>query len=513
MQDLSPIQILVARVRRRSLANLIVEQATVGAIAALCGAIVLLLVGSQILEWYWLVVLFAVGTGVGAWRTLRRLPDPYRSAQQVDERLGLHDAISTAWYFHQSGSTSALAQPQRAEALRLAASADARSVMAWKFPRQTYAAAALLVGALSLFLLRFGIRGSLDLRQPLVEAVADFFRPDKAIQARGKKPPNLPGDDPIGIALDPGQQQQELEAAPDSVLMESQTPDVNNADGRASERAQKANVKAQGDEGDPLMDSSEEGERGKGESGRQDGADGGGKQSGGEPPDQANSPQGSPQGNGQESNSLMDKMRDAMANLMSKLKIPPQGGKNSQSAEAKGGQQSGKKEAAGQKGKPGEGSPQGKGAPSDDSNADQQGQGDQQAQAGQGKGSDKGSDQNGPNEAKSGMGKQDGSKDLKDAEQAAAMGKLSEIYGKRAANVTGEVMVEVNSGKQQQLRTAYSKSAATHKEAGGEIHRDEIPLDMQHYVQQYFENVRKGEVTPKESAPQEPAPGKPSEQK
>jgi len=63
------------------------------------------------------------------------------------------------------------------------------------------------------------------------------------------------------------------------------------------------------------------------------------------------------------------------------------------------------------------------------------------------------------------------------------MGKISEIIGKRSANVTGEVTIEVNSSKQQ-LRTQYSDSAATHKEAGGEINRDEVPAAFQQYVQQ-----------------------------
>jgi len=55
----------------------------------------------------------------------------------------------------------------------------------------------------------------------------------------------------------------------------------------------------------------------------------------------------------------------------------------------------------------------------------------------------------------------------------------------------GEMMVEVKSSRQQQLRTAYSDRRGAHRESGGEIHRDEVPLDLQHYVQQYFENVRK----------------------
>jgi hypothetical protein len=70
------------------------------------------------------------------------------------------------------------------------------------------------------------------------------------------------------------------------------------------------------------------------------------------------------------------------------------------------------------------------------------------------------------------------------------MGKISEIIGKRAQNITGEVMVEVSSGKQQ-LKTEYSQRDATHVEAGGEINRDEVPLAYQQYVQQYFAQVRK----------------------
>ena len=90
----------------------------------------------------------------------------------------------------------------------------------------------------------------------------------------------------------------------------------------------------------------------------------------------------------------------------------------------------------------------------------------------------------------SGIGKQDGSKDVKLAEQMAAMGKISEIIGKRSANITGEMTIEVQSGKQQ-LRTPYSASNATHAEAGGEINRDEVPVVYQPYVQQYFEQMRK----------------------
>jgi hypothetical protein len=108
----------------------------------------------------------------------------------------------------------------------------------------------------------------------------------------------------------------------------------------------------------------------------------------------------------------------------------------------------------------------------------------------QAQGAGRSSDQQAANQAGSGIGRQDGNKDTRLAEQIAAMGKISEIIGKRSANVTGEITVEVPSS-QQQLHTPYSQTSAAHADAGGEISRDEVPVIFQQYVQQYFEQVRK----------------------
>jgi hypothetical protein len=79
---------------------------------------------------------------------------------------------------------------------------------------------------------------------------------------------------------------------------------------------------------------------------------------------------------------------------------------------------------------------------------------------------------------------------LRQAEQLAAMGKISEIIGKRAANVTGEATVDVQNTSQQ-LRTSYQERRAEHTQTGAEINRDEIPVALESYVQQYFEQLRK----------------------
>ncbi len=90
----------------------------------------------------------------------------------------------------------------------------------------------------------------------------------------------------------------------------------------------------------------------------------------------------------------------------------------------------------------------------------------------------------------SGIGSEDGNKDIRQAEQLAAMGKISELIGKRSAAVTGEATVEVQTTSQQ-LHTAYVQSGAEHSQGGAEINRDEIPVALQPYVEQYFDQLRK----------------------
>ncbi len=105
----------------------------------------------------------------------------------------------------------------------------------------------------------------------------------------------------------------------------------------------------------------------------------------------------------------------------------------------------------------------GKGQQSDQNqSAEGQGQGQtaEKAESAQGQSSDQ-SPQKGA-DAHSGVGRQDGDKGIKDAEQLKAMGKLADLIGKRSAQLTGEMTVETSSGKQQ-LRTQYSqKLGRTH---------------------------------------------------
>ena len=181
----------------------------------------------------------------------------------------------------------------------------------------------------------------------------------------------------------------------------------------------------------------------------------------------------------------MNKMRDALANLMNKLKSQDKQQDGQQ--QASNGQQQqqgqmGKQQQQGQQGKQ-----QGEGQPG----ADQQsGEKNGEKTAGNKSKAGEKSDRPGDQNAKSGVGQQDGDKALREAQQLAAMGKISEIFGKRAQQLTGEMSVEVSSGKQQ-LKTQWSERKALHADTGAETNRNEIPLAYQSYVQRYFEEVRK----------------------
>jgi hypothetical protein len=189
----------------------------------------------------------------------------------------------------------------------------------------------------------------------------------------------------------------------------------------------------------------------------------------------------------------MDKLRDAMSNMMNKMKPSQKQGDQSQQ-NAQNGQQNGKADKN-QKQQSAKNQDQ-KANP--DSQSDQQSDQSDQKQSAEAKGSEKSSDKNAAQDSKSGVGSADGDKSAKEAEQLAAMGKISEILGKRSQNVTGEVMVEVGSSKQQ-LKTPWAQRQATHVEAGSEIHRDEVPLIYQQFVEQYFEEIHKAPAAAKKN--------------
>jgi hypothetical protein len=451
-------------------------------------AVLLLLAGTEVLDWRWLALIASLSLGAGLYRLAARTPSAYRTAQIVDLAAGLKDTLSTAVFFEQARGRKAVPEivmAQRTEAETRARQVDLRKALPYHMPRTAYSLVGLALLASSLFALRYGLERRIDLKPPLArllfpwlpiktELYAAVHQPNP-LKNRSESREKRGGEELTG-------RKEPLEK-PNPALQALEGVDLPEADGQpASQTAGKAE-----DSDSEAQDQADEGQiQAADESGESEGAE---------------AERSSAQKEGRESegdqqasssaaeSSLMSKLRDAMANLMSRLRQPPNSA-GSQAA-SKTGQQSrasSEQQGSGQKSQASQGQKQSGEAGSES----QQGQAGEEAggaQSAEGKTPSRGGDDS-SRTAASGIGRQDGSKDVKLAEQLEAMGKISEIIGKRSANVSGEITVEVRSGKQV-LRTSYSDGKATHGDRGGEIHRDEVPLAYQQYVQQYFAELRK----------------------
>jgi hypothetical protein len=505
VDELSPVSQLLKKARRRCLLDLVLDQSALAISIAMAGAILLLLTGTSLLEWYWIAALAIASLAIGLYRFRRRVPSEYKLAQRIDWKMNLADALSTAKFF--ADMHSPIVDQQRTAAEQTARTIDPRIAVPFTRSRFAWPAAGLALVACGLFAIRYAVLNTMSLEPSLVKSAYDTFfgsGPDKQQAKNNIRKQAIDPNNP----LDPGNpdaQTTQNDQLPDNQLQSVETPDVNNTSAPdQSKGAAQVQQKSSEDPGDNV----EQGEKGdkaqNGDDGNQDNSKAGDKSKDAK---QKDGKQDAKNQNGNnENSSMLDKLKDAMANMLNKMKSNPskegQSAQNSQ--DSKSGQEKGKQKSENQKG-----------SQSDSQDADAQS--DQQQQSGDksekkqsanAKSGDKSQDKNNSPDAKSGIGSSDGDKTAKEAEQQQAMGKISEIIGKRSQNVSGEVMVEVGSTKQQ-LKTPWSQKQATHIEAGSEIHRDEVPLMYQQFVQQYFEEIRKGTDAPKPDAAK-PADTKPT---
>ena len=486
---------LIRRGRRRQVCHALVTTASLATAVALSGGILLLVLGTQILNWYWLVLLFAGSLGVGLYRLRKRMASGYKIAQEVDGRLGFHDSLSTAYYFsghggHASSPPELIAQ-QRQMAEDLARSADIGRGMPFLPPKTLYLNAALAVLACGMFGLRYGIQRSLDLRPSLVRIAFEGFlgtSQNLADAKHGQRPENTDAASEKGDARDQrASNTADQNNAPDPAEDQAQSNLDKSGDAKNKTKASGADQNSQGDDLSDMAEKEQASPEKDGAENSSNASDSNSK-SGSQSPDGKNSGQS---GKDADSQSLADKLRDALANMLAKLK---NGSKPNQGQQQGSSQPSNSQKSGQRKNQTPDGSAKPENSEQAESNSDAESQGEQQQggseQSQQGKSQGNSSDRPNAPDGKSGIGNQDGDKTAREAAELAAMGKISEIIGKRAANVTGEVMVEVTSGKQQ-LKTQYSQKDAAHVDAGGEINRDEVPLAYQQYVQKYFDEIRK----------------------
>lgn len=485
---------LVHRARRRLFHNELFRQGAHAAVAILIAFILLLLAGTQLLDWRWMVLVSTLTGAAALYRARKRLVSPYGAAQVVDQRMQLADTISTAVYFEQdSGRASpSIRQFQRERANQAAEGVDVRRAVPYAMPRGVYPMAVLALVAGSLFALRYGLVGHLDLHPPLTHMLAQQlgWKERTEVARNTRKPPQIPEqqDDASAAVNDPDRTQSmqpDASAGDDSDASNNSSPEKGDStkgdarkDGnRASQQSADGDQDAQAESNPSQSDQKSGAQAGKQEP----------KQpSGGKPA--AN--------NSGENSSLMNKAKDLLQNLLSSIK-PPSGNPGSQQQNDPNNQGKGQPKQQNDK----NGQPKNSGQQGDQSEGQQGEQGqDQQDRNQQGNG--KNDSQQATKQPGSGAGNQDGDKRIKQAEDLAAMGKITEILGKRSANLTGEATVEVQNTSQQ-LKTAYAPGAAQHGQSGGEINRDEIPVAMEPFVQEYFKQARK-----QQPAPPAPAPAK-----
>ena len=484
---------LIRHARRRYLKNELLAQSANAFSAALIAFILLLLFGTELLSWQLVAAIPIAAAGWGVYRSRKRTPHGYQVAQLVDRRLELADTLSTAYYFQQTENSPRVSdgmrrgQLERAE--EVAQTVDVRRAVPFTMPRAVYLMAGLVLVASSLFALRYGISRRLDLKTPLAQMLQDQFgwspktQVAKNARPKSQRPPAGQQDDP-GAAAD--QQEKQPGAQPDNAQnsdqeMAGQQEAEKNGNPKGDQKQQAEGPKG-GEEGDAQAEDKAESSTDPSDSQQQQGSNS--KQ------DQAQA------GNKQDANSgensgILNKMKDAFQNLFSKVK-PQQGNQGSQ--QQANADQSQKQQGNGKQ----NGGKQQQSAKNGQQQGDQQGDA-QEGQAGdesknsqdqQGKGAGKSDTHQASKQPGSGIGSQDGDKSIKQAQQLEAMGKISEILGKRSANISGESTVEVQSTSQQ-LKTQYVQRGAQHTQAGAEINRDEVPVALQPFVEQYFEQVRK----------------------
>ncbi len=471
--------------RRRTRLELLLRQGAWAVAASLLGFCLLLLAGTQVLDWRWPVALAFGAVTWAVWAVVRSTPPRRKVALRLDGALETGDLFSTALHYRE-GAPVREPDPRFLERLntaaeQTAASTDVSSAIPMRWPRSGWAAVASFVLAFSLFLLRYGILHTFDLTAPL--AAVEFDTLTGAPVAKRKAPPRQ-----MAKADMPGVEKLEIPAEDQSTWTQEQLAE------KQMETLKSPDANQPAREGLKDADTGQEAADSEGEDSGDDGTKGSddpNAPAGAADPRKGGEKSGSKDRGDEKSSSLMDKMRDALANLMDKMKIDSKGGET-KSASNKG--QKGEQGQKMEKGQKARGQQQ-QGQDADASQqGDQPGEGDSPQQAK----SQQGGDQDAPSKnEKSGVGKQDGNKDTELAEQRDAMGKLSEVLGKRALNVQGEVMVEVNNSRNQQLKTPYVDRSARHADSGGEVSRDEVPLELRDYVQRYYESVRRAGTSKK----------------
>jgi hypothetical protein len=476
----NPLESIVRSAWRRSLFVLTFEQLVLALAVVFAGGILMLLLGTQILNWYWLTLLAVTAFAVSVLRTRNRMLTRYRVAQVIDRRLHLKDSLSTALFLltEADGRNDPVARFQIEQAKGIAASVRAASAFPFRGQRSWALTGTLGIAMFGLFAVRYFVHSRLSFEDSLIpiHLGSVLERLEQSLSAENQNPADPDVAEEKAQTPKAAQSEQKYEH---SDLEQERDPTTSTQSAARNEAAEENRTAPNENSENALGNESQQRRPGEKTRENRERADAPAPNSNQDTPGSQPSPSG-----------LLEKMKDAVSSLLAKMNSTgtlnksaqnsdrsPDGTSTEQDSSSKGQQQK----------SPNARTERARNDPS--SEGGEHGQTREKTETSQGRNSDQSPDNN-ASDAHSGIGRQNGDKELKEAEQLQAMGKLAEIIGKRSADLTGEVTVETSSGKQR-LKTEDSQQVGQHSDLGGEINRDEIPLMYQQYVREYMERVHK----------------------
>ena len=486
---------VVEQARGRASAQLALREITEAAAIALLGPLILLLFGT---EWFppgLMTVFLVAGPGYAIYHWFLRRPTSYAVARRLDASWDAEDQIATAYYFDQrKAGAEPFAEHQRLLATPLAYSGDLVAAYPFRVPTAGYWFFALLLSSFGLLGIRYGVLGSLDLQPPLPAIVMNALlgEDDREEYARQDEPGELnEGGEEAPQSLRREKEleqdeQEEIEAAPSPPSGQG-APAEGAAEGDGP-LPEVEGLSTDEEFGDELAGAGGD-EVGEGEAGGEQSPEGGSGDT-----EMASAPEaeaglaeredGAPS---EPANDLLARLQEAFKNMLSSLN-PETSARESpdpSGAEENSEQQS---EAAAQEG--GEGEKSAENASESQSGGAASPENPQELT--QGEGNSQSSSSSPEGETASSSGSNEGSKALSESEKLQVMGELEEFYQQRADDMIGEVQIEIRSALQQ-LQTPYAPTAATHRDRGGLVSRDQIPHAYRGYIRRYFEGLRRGD--------------------
>ena len=143
------------------------------------------ILGTQILNWYWPVLLFAASLALGMFRSARAASRPVRAWHRRSTPASVSATACLRLIYFRAPSGQGRWQLQERDAERLLRWCGLGLAVPARAPRSLYLLAGLFAAAATLFAMRYLVTNSLDLRAPIANLrFQTFEEPKQAVSNR-----------------------------------------------------------------------------------------------------------------------------------------------------------------------------------------------------------------------------------------------------------------------------------------------------------------------------------------